>query len=64
MAKCSTTEAAFDTPEDAAAYDRWFRAKVQAALDSTEPDVPHEDVMVSIRDIIDRKKNGAARLAG
>ncbi|WP_010163500.1 type II toxin-antitoxin system RelB family antitoxin [Sphingomonas sp. PAMC 26617] len=64
MAKLSTTEPDFETPEDAAAYDRWFRAKVQAALDSTEPDVPHEEVMASIREIIDRKKNGATRLAG
>lgn len=64
MAKRSTTEPEFDTAEDAAAYDRWFRAKVQAALDPTEPDVPHEEVMASIREIIDRKKNGATRLAG
>jgi hypothetical protein len=64
MAKVSTTEPEFDTPERAAAYDQWFRAKVQVALESTGPDVPHEEVMVGIREIIDRKKNGATRLAG
>lgn len=64
MAKLSPMEPDFETPEDAAAYDQWFRAKVQAALDSTKPDVPHEEVMASIREIIDRNKNGTVRLAG
>ncbi|WP_010216625.1 type II toxin-antitoxin system RelB family antitoxin [Sphingomonas sp. PAMC 26621] len=63
MSKLSPIEPEFEMPEDAAAYDVWFRAKVQSALDSTEADVPHEAVMASIREIIDRKKNGAARLA-
>lgn len=26
------------------AYDAWFRAKVQEALDSKEPDIPNEEV--------------------
>ncbi len=29
---------------DQAAYDSWFRAKVQEALDDPRPDIPHEDV--------------------
>ena len=29
---------------DAAAYDAWFRAKVQEALDDPRPAVPHEEV--------------------
>ena len=29
---------------DEAAYDSWFRAKVQEALDDPRPDIPHEDV--------------------
>lgn len=64
MAKVSTTEPEFDTPEDVAAYVQWFRAKVQAALASTEPDVSHEEVMGGIRQIVDRKTNGGTRLAG
>jgi len=29
---------------DEAAYDSWFRAKVQEALDDPRPDIPHEQV--------------------
>ena len=29
---------------DEAAYDGWFRAKVQEALDDPRPDIPHEEV--------------------
>ena len=29
---------------DPAAHDAWFRAKVMEALDSRQPQVPHEDV--------------------
>lgn len=29
------------SPED---YDRWFRAKVQEALDDPRPSIPHEEV--------------------
>jgi len=34
----------FDLVADPAAYDAWFRAKVQEALDDPRPSVPHEDV--------------------
>lgn len=30
---------------EAAAYDKWFRAQVQEALDDTSPTIPHEEVM-------------------
>ena len=29
---------------DSAEYDRWFRAKVQEALDDPRPSIPHEEV--------------------
>jgi hypothetical protein len=35
----------FDTQEQAASYDRWFRAKVQEALDDTRPRIPHDEVV-------------------
>ena len=35
----------FATDEGANSYDRWFRAKVQAAIDSKEPRIPHDQVM-------------------
>jgi DNA-damage-inducible protein J len=33
------------TPVHDAAYDAWFRAKVQEALDDPRPRIPHEEVM-------------------
>ena len=35
----------FATDEEANSYDRWFRANVQAAIDSKEPRIPHDQVM-------------------
>jgi DNA-damage-inducible protein J len=34
----------FELTVDSAAYDAWFRAKVQEALDDPRPDIPGEDV--------------------
>ncbi len=39
----------FTPEEQAASYDRWFRAKVQAALDDPRPSVPHDEAMDRIR---------------
>ncbi len=35
----------FATQEEADSYDRWFRAKVQEALDDPRPGIPHDEVM-------------------
>ncbi|AXI82777.1 hypothetical protein FUT69_04930 [Xylella taiwanensis] len=42
----------FATEEQAASYDRWFRAKVQASLDDSRPSVPHDQVMAEMDAII------------
>ena len=42
----------FETEEQAESYDRWFRARVQAAIDDKRPDVPHEEAMAHIRKVI------------
>jgi DNA-damage-inducible protein J len=34
----------FELTADQQAYDAWFRAKVHAALESPQPDIPHERV--------------------
>jgi DNA-damage-inducible protein J len=41
---------------DPAAYDAWFRAKVQEALADTRPAVPHRQVMDEAQALIDRKR--------
>ena len=45
---------------DSEAYDTWFRAKVQEALDDVRPVVAHNLVMDEAQALIDRKR---ARLA-
>ena len=44
---------------DPAAYDAWFRAKVQEALDDPRPSVPHDVVTAEIDDLIARKRRAA-----
>lgn len=45
------------TPE---AYDAWFKAKVQEALDDTRPAMPHQQVMDEAQAMIDRKRRARA----
>ncbi|MDQ0738746.1 antitoxin [Pseudomonas sp. W4I3] len=50
-----------DTEEQADSYDRWFRTKVQAALDDTSPGIPHDEVMAEMQALIESKlKKGDA----
>ncbi|MQA20981.1 type II toxin-antitoxin system RelB family antitoxin [Rugamonas rivuli] len=53
----SPTASEFATAEEAEAYDRWFRAKVQRSLDDQRPSAPHEDVMAALRKIIETKRD-------
>jgi hypothetical protein len=43
----------FETQEQADAYDRWFRAKVEASLANTGPGVPHDEVMALAKKVIE-----------
>lgn len=45
----------FASPEEAEAYDRWYRAKVQAAIDDPSPGIPNEVVMAEMQAIIEAK---------
>lgn len=56
----SPIESEFATVEEAEAYDRWFRAKVEAALASTQPSVPHDEAMARLRALIDEKRRAHA----
>jgi hypothetical protein len=46
----------FATVEEAEAYDRWLRAKVQESLDDPRPNVPHDQVMARMRALLENKK--------
>ncbi|WP_053272896.1 type II toxin-antitoxin system RelB/DinJ family antitoxin [Escherichia coli] len=45
---------------DPDAYDAWFKAKVQEAIDDTRPTVAHAQVMDEAQAIIDRKRRARA----
>ena len=57
MTKLTPIESEFATTEDAEAHDAWFRAKVECALASTEPGIPHDQVMAEMQAIIERAKS-------
>lgn len=42
--------------EQALSYDRWFRAKVQAALDDPCPGIPHEEAMAKMEQMLQAKR--------
>lgn len=52
----------FATTEEAEAYDRWFRAKVQAALTDDGPKIPHDEAMATVRELIENKRRAAPHL--
>lgn len=45
---------------DPDAYDRWFRTKVQEAIDDTRPTVSHRRVMDDAQALIDRRRRARA----
>ncbi|MET0360573.1 MAG: stability determinant [Sphingobium sp.] len=56
MTKLTPIESEFATTEDAEAYEVWFRAEIEAAMASDEPDIPHDEAMARMQAIIDRRK--------
>lgn len=63
MAILSPIESEFETTEEAEAYDRWFRAKIERALASTKPRIPHDEVMAKARKLLEEKRDAFDRLA-
>ncbi len=52
MSKLPPIESEFATTEDPEAHDKWFRAKVEAALASDAPTIPHDQVMAEVKGIL------------
>ena len=62
MTKLSPIE--FESTEEEAAYEAWLRAKVAASLASDEPDIPHDDAMAELDEVIEQaRRDAATRLA-
>ena len=56
MAALSPIESEFASTEGAEAYNVWFRAKVQEALNDLSPGIPHDQVMAEMQAIIDDRR--------
>lgn len=63
MTEMTSIESEFATTDEAEAHEAWVRAKVETALASQEPAVPHDQVMAEIQGIIGARRNAATRLA-
>lgn len=50
----------FETDEQAASYDRWFRSKVQEAMDSKEPRIPHDEAMARVNTMLEARRKTRA----
>lgn len=61
MGKLSPIESEFGSTEEAEAYERWFRAKVEASLADPRPPVPHATVMAELNDLIDQAEHRSKR---
>ncbi|WP_109514900.1 stability determinant [Pseudomonas ovata] len=57
MANLSPIVSEFETDEQAASYDRWFRLQVQTSLDDPSPAIPHDQVMAEMEAIIAEAEN-------
>ena len=62
MGKLDPIVSEFESDEDEAAYDAWFRAQVEAALASTAPRIPHEQVMAEVQAILDKYRDAQSDL--
>ena len=62
MAKLDPIVSEFETEEDAAAYDIWFRAQVETALKSTKPRIPHDQVVAETQAIIEKHRRAQSDL--
>ncbi len=45
-----------DSTEQTESYDRWYRAKVESAINSEQPRIPHEQVMTEMQTRLAAKK--------
>jgi len=46
----------FESEEQAASYDRWLIAKVQASIDDPRPSIPNEQVMAEVLALMEDRR--------
>lgn len=52
----STIVSDFESEEQAASYDRWLIAKIQASIDDPRPSIPNEQVMADMSALMEDKR--------
>ncbi|MCX4218892.1 MULTISPECIES: antitoxin [Pseudomonas] len=52
----SEVVADFESEEQAASYDRWLIAKVQASIDDPRPSIPNEQVIAEMSALMEEKR--------
>jgi len=50
----------FETKEQEASYDQWFRAKVEEALRSEKPRLPHDAAMAKVQSMLEERRKARA----
>ena len=50
----------FETEEQEASYDQWFRAKVEEALRSEKPRLPHDAAMTKVQAMLEDRRKARA----
>ena len=56
-AQLSPIVSEFESEEQAASYDAWFRKKIQDSLDDDRPNVPHDQVMSEMKSRLAAKRD-------
>ena len=51
----------FETEEQEASYDQWFRAKVEEALHSEKPRLPHDAAMAKVQTMLEERRKARAK---
>ena len=50
----------FETEEQESSYNQWFRAKVEEALRSNKPRLPHDAAMVKVQTMLEERRKTRA----
>ena len=50
----------FETKEQETSYDQWFRAKVEEALNSEKPRLPHDAAMAKVQAVLEERRKARA----
>lgn len=52
----SPAESELNSMDEASSYERWFRGKVQKSLDDPRPNIPHDQVMAEMHQLLNNKR--------